>query len=133
MVQPTRDRNPCPVNQLMNMLSGPWTMYIIWTLSTAGPTRFGALRRQVEGISTKMLTERLRLLEQEGIVHRHYEPTVPPQVTYSLTERAGQLVAILDQLNHLAQQWYGAGPGCLAPQASAEALEKPAVLLQGNL
>ncbi len=129
MVQPTRDRNPCPVSQLMNLLSGPWTMYILWTLSTAGPTRFGALRRQVEGISTKMLTERLRLLEQEGIVHRHYEPTVPPQVTYSLTERSGELVAILDQLNDLAQRWYGAGPGCPPPQAGAEALEESAVLL----
>ncbi|WP_052050316.1 winged helix-turn-helix transcriptional regulator [Leptolyngbya sp. KIOST-1] len=103
----TSDRNPCPVNQLMTVLSGPWTMYILWILSTAGPTRFGALRRQVEGISTKMLTERLRMLEQEGIVDRHYEPTVPPQVTYSLTERAGELVAILDQLNDLAQRWYG--------------------------
>ena len=119
MVQPNGDRNPCPVSLLMNMLSGPWTMYILWTLSTAGPTRFGVLRRQVEGISTKMLTERLRLLEREGIVDRHYEPTVPPQVTYSLTDRAGELVAILDQLNDLAQRWYGAGPGCAASNGAA--------------
>lgn len=127
MAQPTSDRNPCPVSQLMNMLSGPWTMYIIWTLSTAGPTRFGVLRRQVEGISTKMLTERLRLLEQEGIVNRHYEATVPPKVTYSLTERAGELVEILDQLNGLAQRWYGdAASGGLA---EPEALEKATVLL----
>jgi DNA-binding HxlR family transcriptional regulator len=118
MVQPKGDRNPCPVGQLMDMLSGPWTMYIIWVLSTAGPTRFGALRRQVEGISTKMLTERLRMLEQEGIVHRHYVPTVPPQVTYSLTDRAGELVAILDQLNALAHRWY----------APPEAAEPPACL-----
>ncbi|MEA5448952.1 helix-turn-helix domain-containing protein [Leptolyngbya sp. CCNP1308] len=129
MAQPTSDRNPCPVSLLMNMLSGPWTMYIIWTLSTAGPTRFGALRRQVEGISTKMLTERLRMLEQEGIVHRHYEPTVPPQVTYSLTERAGELVTILDQLNGLAQRWYGDLPSCGASQAQPEALQKATVLL----
>lgn len=123
MAQPSSDRNPCPVSQLMNMLSGPWTMYIIWTLSTAGPTRFGVLRRQVEGISTKMLTERLRLLEQEGIVNRHYEATVPPKVTYSLTERAGELVEILDQLNGLAQRWYGDGasPGRVEPEALAKA------------
>lgn len=129
MTSRTSDRNPCPVSQLMTMLSGPWTMYILWILSTAGPTRFGALRRQVEGISTKMLTERLRMLEQEGIVDRHYEPTVPPQVTYSLTERAGELVAILDQLNDLAQRWYGDSPSCGAPQAQPEALEEATVLL----
>ncbi|MBW4483810.1 MAG: helix-turn-helix transcriptional regulator [Tildeniella torsiva UHER 1998/13D] len=129
MAQPSSDRNPCPVSQLMNMLSGPWTMYIIWILSTAGPTRFGVLRRQVEGISTKMLTERLRMLEQEGIVHRHYEPTVPPQVTYSLTERAGELVNILDQLNGLAQRWYGDLPSCGASQTQPEVLEEATVLL----
>ncbi|MBD1915563.1 MULTISPECIES: helix-turn-helix domain-containing protein [Cyanophyceae] len=129
MARLTNDRNSCPVSVLMNLLSGPWTMYIIWRLSTNGPMRFGALRRQVEGISTKMLTERLRMLEQEGIVDRHYEPTVPPQVTYSLTERAGELVAILDQLNGLAQRWYGDLPSCEAPQAQTEALEEATVLL----
>ncbi|MBD2105865.1 helix-turn-helix domain-containing protein [Nodosilinea sp. FACHB-13] len=129
MARLTNDRSPCPVSVLMNLLSGPWTMYIIWTLSTSGPTRFGALRRQVEGISTKMLTERLRMLEQEGIVYRHYEPTVPPQVTYSLTERAGELVTILDQLNGLAQRWYGDLSSCGSSQVQPEALEKATVLL----
>jgi DNA-binding HxlR family transcriptional regulator len=82
-------------------------MYILWVLANSGPTRFGALNRKIEGISTKMLTERLRMLEQEGILYRHYEPTVPPQVTYGLTERAKELMAILDQLDDLAQRWYG--------------------------
>jgi len=82
-------------------------MYILWVLANSGPTRFGALKRKIEGISTKMLTERLRMLEQEGILYRHYEPTVPPQVTYGLTERAMELMAILDQLDDLAQRWYG--------------------------
>ena len=65
------------------------------------------MKRTIEGISTKMLTERLRMLEQEGILYRHFEPTVPPQVTYGLTERAKELMAILDQLDDLAQRWYG--------------------------
>jgi len=85
-------------------------MYLLWVLSTNGPTRFGVLKRRIEGISTKMLTERLRLLEQEGILFRHYEPTVPPQVTYGLTDRGKDLVGILDQLNALAQRWYGSPP-----------------------
>jgi DNA-binding HxlR family transcriptional regulator len=82
-------------------------MYILWVLANSGPTRFGALKRRIEGISTKMLTERLRMLEQEGILYRHYEPTVPPQVTYGLTERAKELMTILNQLDDLAQRWYG--------------------------
>jgi len=94
----------------MEVLSGPWTMYLLWVLSTNGPTRFGALKRRIEGISTKVLTERLRMLEQEGILYRHYEPTVPPQVTYGLTERGKELVTVLDQLNDLAQRWYAPLP-----------------------
>lgn len=81
-------------------------MYLLWVLSTNGPTRFGALKRKIAGISTKMLTERLRMLEQEGILLRHYEPTVPPQVTYELSDRGKDLVNILDQLNELAERWY---------------------------
>lgn len=81
-------------------------MYILYVLSTDGPTRFGALKRRIEGISTKVLTERLRLLEEEEILYRHYEPTVPPQVTYGLTDRGLELVTILDQLNALAERWY---------------------------
>jgi len=107
MVRACTDPRPCPVSILMSVLSGPWTMYILWVLSTQGPTRFGALKRRVEGISTKVLTERLRMLEQEQILFRHYEPTVPPQVTYGLTERGQELVSVLDQLNELAGRWYG--------------------------
>ncbi|MBD2072180.1 helix-turn-helix transcriptional regulator [Leptolyngbya sp. FACHB-671] len=102
----SRYPSPCPVSMLMEVLSGPWTMYLLWVLSTNGPTRFGALKRRIEGISTKVLTERLRMLEQEEILYRHYEPTVPPQVTYGLTERGQELVVILDQLNDLALRWY---------------------------
>lgn len=104
------DPQPCPVGILMSILSGPWTMYILWILSTNGPTRFGALKRQIVGISTKVLTERLRMLEREKILYRHYEPTVPPQVTYGLTERGLELVSVLDQLDELAGRWYGKLP-----------------------
>ncbi|MDX2214684.1 MAG: helix-turn-helix domain-containing protein [Oculatellaceae cyanobacterium bins.114] len=110
--------HPCPVSILMGVLSGPWTMYILWVLSTNGPTRFGVLKRQIQGISTKVLTDRLRMLEQEEILYRHYEPTVPPQVTYGLTERGLELVVILDQLNSLAQCWYGDSPNLRQSDAS---------------
>jgi len=49
--------------------------------------RFGVLRRQVEGISSRVLTERLRTLEENGFVFRHYQPVIPPAVTYGITDR----------------------------------------------
>ena len=74
-------RNPCAVGALLKVLEGPWTTYILWILSSQGPQRFGQLRRAIGGISAKVLTERLRLLQSEGIVHRDYRPTIPPEVT----------------------------------------------------
>jgi DNA-binding HxlR family transcriptional regulator len=56
-------------------------------------------------ISTKVLTERLRMMESMGIVDRHYEPTIPPQVTYILTERGKELTKALTPLYKLALRW----------------------------
>ncbi len=75
-------RCPKPTHELLQLLTRPWTMHILWVLSTSGPTRFGALRRQIDGISSRLLTERLRDLEEKGFIYRHYEPTIPPAVTY---------------------------------------------------
>ena len=80
-------------------------MNILWVLSSAGPTRFGVLRRQIDGISSRMLTERLRDLEERGFIYRHYEPTIPPAVTYGLTKRMQEISETLDKLNELAHKW----------------------------
>ena len=52
-----------------------------------------------------MLTERLRNLEKAEIIYREYQPTIPPQVTYGLTNEGKELNAVLDQLNTIAQKW----------------------------
>ncbi|HLI10517.1 MAG TPA: helix-turn-helix domain-containing protein [Alphaproteobacteria bacterium] len=93
------------MDAILRLLMGPWTTYILWVLRSEGPQRFGALRRKVDGISAKMLTERLRALEAAGIVARHYEPTIPPQVTYSLAARGQELSPALDELNRIALKW----------------------------
>ena len=95
----------CPFHNLLEVLARPWTMHILWTLSTQGPTRFGELRRQVAGISSRVLTERLRILEQEGFVFRDYKPTIPPAVTYGITSRMKDISKVLDELNDLAKKW----------------------------
>jgi DNA-binding HxlR family transcriptional regulator len=95
----------CPMDSLLRTLMGPWTTYILWILRSEGPTRFGELKRKVPGISAKVLTERLRMLEAAGLISRHHEPTIPPQVTYALAERGRELSGILDALSTTALRW----------------------------
>jgi DNA-binding HxlR family transcriptional regulator len=90
---------------LLVVLARPWTMHILWALSTNGPTRFGVLRRQIEGISSRVLTERLRLLEQNGFIYRDYEPSIPPSVTYGITKRMKDIQKVLGELDQLAHKW----------------------------
>ncbi len=95
----------CPVEAMFRVLMGPWTMYILWTLRRDGPLRFGVLKRQLTGVSSKVLTERLRLLEGEGLVYRQHNPTIPPEVTYGLTEHGKELGDALDALEVIARRW----------------------------
>lgn len=95
----------CPMDSLLRVLMGPWTTYILYVLRTNGPTRFGELKRRVAGISAKVLTERLRMLVNADIIQRHYEPTIPPQVTYELAPRGRELADIIDRLDQVAKKW----------------------------
>jgi DNA-binding HxlR family transcriptional regulator len=97
---------PCAINCLLGTLTKPWIMQILWVLGNDGPTRFGALRRKVEGISARVLAERLKHLEERGFVYRKYEPTIPPAVTYGLTNRTSEMDPVLKQMAQLGQKWY---------------------------
>ena len=97
---------PCAINCLLEILTKPWMLQILWVLGNDGPTRFGALRRKVEGISARVLAERLKHLEERGFVYRKYEPTIPPAVTYGLTNRTSELDPVLKQMAQLGQKWY---------------------------
>src|SRR6266436_6396415 len=105
MQRQANNRQPCAIHGLLEVVPRPWTMHILWTLSTHGPTRFGALGRQVQGISSRVVTERLRELEARGIVYREYEPTIPPAVTYGITKRMQDIKQVLCELNRLAERW----------------------------
>ncbi|MBD2001084.1 helix-turn-helix transcriptional regulator [Oculatella sp. FACHB-28] len=95
----------CPSAQLLNLIAGSWTLNILWLLSNNGPTRFGELKRKIAGISAKVLTERLRMLEEEDIIYRDYKPTIPPQVTYGLAARGEDLAQVLALIDKIAQKW----------------------------
>jgi DNA-binding HxlR family transcriptional regulator len=95
----------CPMGGLLETITRPWTLHILWVLSSNGPTRFGVLRRSVPGISSRVLTERLRALEEKGFIYRDYKPTIPPEVTYGLTKRMKDIQKVLGELNRLAKKW----------------------------
>jgi DNA-binding HxlR family transcriptional regulator len=104
-----RSPSPCAIGGLLELLTRPWTLHILWALSHNGPMRFGVLRRQVDGISSRVLTQRLRTLEGAGFVFRHYEQTIPPAVTYGITERMKDIEKVLAQLEGLGRKWQGEG------------------------
>jgi DNA-binding HxlR family transcriptional regulator len=75
----------CPVEAAIDVIGGKWKALILWWLQQR-TWRFAELRRQMPGITEKMLTQQLRELEADGIVARQVYATVPPKVEYSLTE-----------------------------------------------
>lgn len=106
----------CPMDALLRLLMGPWTTVILWVLRQNGPLRYGRIKRHMSGISSRMLTERLRLLEDAGILYRSYLPTIPPQVTYGLTGRGEELGPVLDCLDDLARKWQKEDKKRVAPR-----------------
>src|SRR6266481_6311204 len=114
--------SPCAIGGMLELLTRPWTLHILWYLSANGPMRFGVLRRQVEGISARVLTERLRTLEGAGFVFRHYEQTIPPAVTYGITDRMKDIEKVLAQLEALSQKWQGEGMALTSHREAAATL-----------
>lgn len=95
----------CPTRKLLDRIGTKWTSMAVKVLAEAHPAeiRFAELRRRMPGVSQKMLSQTLRSLERDGLVHRRVEPTVPPRVHYSLTERGLSLEQPLAALREWAE------------------------------
>ena len=87
----------CPIGECLSIIGGAWTPNIIWYLSEQ-PRRFSELKNDIHGISSKVLTDRLKRLEAEGVVNREVMPTSPPTVEYSLTELGKELKPAIDAI-----------------------------------
>lgn len=94
----TKEEMPaCPVATTVALIGSKWKLLIIRNL-LARPWRFNELKKDLEGISQKVLTDSLRSMEADGIITRTVYPEVPPRVEYALTELGKSLKPILDSM-----------------------------------
>ncbi len=94
----TKEELPaCPVATTVQLIGSKWKLLIIRNLTTR-PWRFNELKKDLEGISQKVLTDSLRSMEADGIVTRTVYPEVPPRVEYSLSELGESMRPIIDAM-----------------------------------
>lgn len=87
----------CPMVFVHKLVSGKWKILILWYL-TGGSLRFSEIKRKLPDVTQKMLTNQLRSLEDDGLIHREVYPVIPPKVEYSLTEVGSKMIPLLEQM-----------------------------------
>ncbi|TMM10546.1 MAG: helix-turn-helix transcriptional regulator [Actinobacteria bacterium] len=98
------DPATCAVAASAEIIGAKWTALLVHDLSE-GPRRFSQLEHSCSGISPRTLAERLRALEQEGIVERRSYPESPPRVEYELTSKGESLLPIIDAMREFGHAW----------------------------
>ncbi|MDT3429150.1 DNA-binding HxlR family transcriptional regulator [Paenibacillus forsythiae] len=104
-VQPDISLSVCGYRKVLDIISSKWTALVIYAMED-GIIRYGEIRRRIEGISKKMLTQTLRQLERDGLVKRVITPSVPPIVEYSLTRLGESLLEPMRALNKWTKEHY---------------------------
>lgn len=94
----------CPVETTLTLIGDKWKVLILRDLLT-GTKRFGELKKSIGGISQKVLTNQLRQMETDGLVHREVYAQVPPKVEYSLTDLGKSLKPILDAMWNWGEEY----------------------------
>lgn len=89
----------CPITPVVDIVFSRWTTPILWTLHTTGRQRFVELERHITPISPKVLTQRLRQLERDGLIERTHYPEVPPRVEYEITDLGRSLAPLFAALS----------------------------------
>ncbi|MFN8379896.1 MAG: helix-turn-helix domain-containing protein [Anaerolineae bacterium] len=96
----------CPTRQILDLIGDKWTVMLLGLLEN-GPRRFSDLRRGIQGISHKMLTQTLRNMERDGLVTRTAYPEVPPRVEYALTPLGETLCGPIAEIRNWADGHIG--------------------------
>jgi len=87
--------NKEPFEYTLSIVSGKWKLKIIYLLSCMGTVRYGVLKKNIDGITHKMLSSQLKELENESIILRKEYPQIPPKVEYSLTKKGESLIPLV--------------------------------------
>ena len=93
-----RKTNMIPFNNAMEIISGKWKMNILYSLSQLGTMRYGEIKRVLGNVTHKMLSKKLKELEENGLIIRKEYPQISPKVEYSLTDKGRTLLPILKQV-----------------------------------
>src|SRR6201993_2494121 len=102
-MRPVHDES-CSVAACAEIIGAKWTALLVHDLSE-GPRRFSQLEHSCAGISPRTLSERLRALEEEGLVERRSYPESPPRVEYELTDKGQALLPIIDAMRVFGRSW----------------------------
>lgn len=94
-----KDTSVCPLKYTLNLVGGKWKLPIICILAREEAVRYNSLKRKLSGITNMMLSQSLKELEENGIVHREQYNEIPPRVEYSLTEEGRSILLPLDSLS----------------------------------
>ena len=100
----------CPSQGILALIGGKWSMLVLCALR-AGPTRTHALKRRLDGVSAKMLTQTLRELERHGIVERQDFGEVPPRVEYRLSPLGRSLSTLVVEIELWVETNYARSEG----------------------
>jgi len=90
----------CPLEYTQKIVGGKWKLIILWYLSAEGVKRYGELKKTLVSISHKMLSQQLKELERDNLIHREEYHQIPPKVEYSVTETGRTLIPILELMYH---------------------------------
>ena len=103
-MNPVHEATSCAVAACAEIIGAKWTALLVHDLSE-GPRRFSELEHSCVGISPRTLSERLRVLEEEGIVERRSYAESPPRVEYELTDKGSALLPIIDAMREFGKDW----------------------------
>ena len=103
-MNPVHDATSCSVAATAEIIGAKWTALLVHDLSE-GPRRFSELEHSCAGISPRTLSERLRALEDDGLVVRHSYAESPPRVEYELTAKGAGLLPIINEMRRFGHEY----------------------------
>ncbi len=99
-----KEKINCPIEYTLNAIGGKWKILIMYYLLNDSIKRYSELKKNVTGISHKMLSQQLKELEKDGLIHREEYHQIPPKVEYSLTDKGLTLLPVLKIMNKWGEE-----------------------------